>query len=75
MTVPLNDMPVFTIKAKDAFAIPMLKKYHAMCLEFGLYDQADEVTTALKEMWAWREENKDLVKLPDHKHVSVDESV
>lgn len=70
--MPLEDMPVFTIKAKDAFAIPMLKKYHEMCRDFGLYDQADEVTDAINEIWKWREENADLVKLPNHKHVPVD---
>lgn len=61
-------MPVFTIKAKDALAIPTLCAYRRECLDHGLAHQADETSKAITEMRAWQRRNIALTKLPDHKH-------
>lgn len=63
-----TDMPAFTIKAKDALALDAVKYYRALCLQAGLTWQAGEVSKAIAEMVAWRDEHADQVQMPDHVH-------
>ncbi len=58
--------PTFTVKAKDALAVPTLRAYKRECLEHGLGGQADEVEKAIGEIVQWQKNHE--VKFPDHKH-------
>lgn len=64
-----DPMPVFTIKAKDALAVPVLRAYHKECLDHGLDRQAAQVGKAIAEIIVWQRRNSDVTKLPDHDHV------
>lgn len=66
-----DPMPVFVLKAKDQFAFAVVVIYRETCKANGLHEQAAEVDKALAEMKAWRDRNRELVKLPYHKHVPV----
>lgn len=70
----MSKMPVFTIQAKDEFAVEIILQYRDLCRRYGLLEQAIEVQTAIDEMIDWRMENHELVKLPSHKHVPVGET-
>lgn len=59
--------PVFTIKAKDALAVPTLRAYRDECTQHGLGSQADEVQKAIDEMVHWQKNHQ--VKFPDHQHI------
>lgn len=67
----VEDMPTFTIKGKDILALPVIKNYMQMCIVLRLHDQANEVRDAIREIHEWQDANRDLVKVPDHKHVPV----
>lgn len=66
-----DPMPVFTIKAKDRFALDAVKAYRQLCVDAGLHNQAFEVSRAICEMIDWRDRNPKLVKTLDHRHVPV----
>ncbi len=66
-----DPMPVFVIKAKDAFAVSAVWEYQRLCESRGLDAQAAQVRLARVEMSEWRERNPGAVKLPDHPHVPV----
>jgi hypothetical protein len=67
----VSAIPVFTIKAKDALAIEAIREYQAICRSRGLFEQAEQVELAIREMVEWRRENLTLLKMPDHEHVSA----
>lgn len=62
--------PRFIIQATDAFAIPTIRAHMRLCWEKKLFEQVDEETLALAEIIQWQRSHPDLVRLPDHKHVS-----
>lgn len=61
-------MPVFTILAKDMFAVETLRFHRQKCIDAGLTEQANQEQRAIDEMLLWRDHNRRLVKYPD-KHV------
>jgi hypothetical protein len=63
-----DPMPVFTIKARDALAVPTLRAYEEECLLHGLDDQAFQVRQARVEISLWQQRNINETKLPDHVH-------
>lgn len=66
-----DNMPVFTIKAKDVLAIKVIEFYAECCRDLGLTQQVAEVKYARTEMAIWRGMNPELIKAPTHKHVDV----
>lgn len=64
-------MPVFTIKAKDVLSIVTVEHYIDECEKLGLTYQAEQCRLALNEIKRWRNENAELVKVPNHEHVPV----
>lgn len=64
-----DPMPVFVIKAKDKIAPLIVAQYAEACRARGWDDQAAEVDKALDEINEWRDRHRDLVKVPEHKHV------
>ena len=69
MKIASDPMPVFTIQAKDRLAVAALVAYQALCDEWRLPRQAEEVEKAIDEMVAWRQRNPQQVKMPDRTHV------
>lgn len=69
-----DPMPVFVLKAKDDLAMIAILAYHHACRQADLWAQAIEVEKAMSEFWAWRAIHPDECKLPDHKHVPVEET-
>ena len=65
----MTDMPVFTIKAKDALAPEAIAAYRDLCVRSGLHAQAAQVELALSEVEDWQFTHSDEVHLPDHEHV------
>jgi hypothetical protein len=48
-------MPVFTIKAKDALGLIIIRQYKYMCEISNLPEQAEQVELAIKEFEAWEQ--------------------
>lgn len=69
--MPLEDMPVFVIKAKDVLSLAILEAYIDLCVSLKLHYQAQQVRSAYNEVARWREANPELVKAPHHPHVPV----
>ncbi len=67
--------PNFRIRAQDALSIATLAAYRRLCLDNQLWHNAAEVQKAIDEFVAWQGRNQHRVKLPDHKHVPVDQPV
>ena len=67
-----DPMPVFTIKAQDALAVPTILAYLRLCVSNGLMDQAVQVDLAAREVEGWQRRNPHAVQLPDHAHVPVE---
>jgi len=72
--MPDDPMPVFTIKAKDALAVPVLTAYIEECNAHGLDEQAREVMVARTEISLWQRTHIEQTKLPDHKHRPVSDA-
>lgn len=66
-----DKMPTFQLLAKDDLSPQTLSAYADLCQEAGLEDQAAEVVKALAEFVEWRDRNPDVLKMPDHRHVSA----
>lgn len=69
----MSEMPVFVLKAKDNFTPVLIAMHAELCRENGLEDQYKEDSKALAEIHKWRRMNPELCKMPDHKHVPVEE--
>jgi hypothetical protein len=67
-------MPVFVLKGKDALALATIAAYRQECFDSRLFEQAQQVNLAYREMASWQNRHRDLIKLPDHKHVPVGET-
>jgi hypothetical protein len=70
----LQDMPVFVIKGKDKFALRLLITHRDLCIANGLIKQSLEDQKAIDELVDWQDENPELMKFPDHKHIPVGET-
>lgn len=57
--------PWFALRAKDLLALDAVEEYANICLAHNLHDHAAGVLKALEQMKAWREANRDKVKIPD----------
>lgn len=66
-----DDMPVFILLAKDAFAVPTIARYRnfAAAIEDVDEQRSDEwmkgVDAEVERFSTWQAKNKDQVKLPD----------
>lgn len=67
-----DQMPVFTIKAKDLLAGPAIEAYRDLCSKYGLHEQAAQVQLAFDEVVRWQSANKDLLQMPSHMHVPAE---
>lgn len=67
----LGDEPVFILRAEDALTPGVLAFYRLQCRRERLRTQDREVGKAFNEIREWQKNNKDKVKLPDHKHQPV----
>lgn len=61
-----DDEIVFTIRARDAMAVPTLECYRTLC-EAGDSPPAHiaAIDLSIKQMLAWQQANSELVKQPD----------
>jgi hypothetical protein len=70
--MPINNMPVFILKAKDNLSDQIVQAYVNLCYNSGLPEQGEQAQLALDEIRQWRAENPDKCKFPDHTHIPAD---
>lgn len=58
--------PIFTLRAQDALAVPVLRKYIDECHEHGLIEQAGKAGESLAAFRDWQHENDEHTKLPNY---------